>query len=29
MPFSSQLQNAVKSTIYDSILNERLVSSSP
>jgi len=29
MPFSSQLQNAVKSIIYDSILNERLVSSSP
>jgi CubicO group peptidase (beta-lactamase class C family) len=29
MPFSSQLQNAVKSIIYDSILNERLVSYSP
>ncbi len=29
MPFSSQLQNAVKSIIYDSILNERLLSSSP
>ena len=29
MPFSSQLQNAVKSIIYDSILNEKLVSSSP
>lgn len=29
MPFSSQLQNAVQSIIYDSILNESLVSSSP
>lgn len=29
MPFSSQLQNVVKSIIYDSILNERLLSSSP
>ena len=29
MPFSSQLQNAVKSIIYDSILTERLVSISP
>ena len=29
MPFSSQLENAVKSIIYDSILNERLVSISP
>ncbi|MCP4260605.1 MAG: beta-lactamase family protein [Planctomycetes bacterium] len=29
MPFSSQLQNAVKSIIYDSILDERLVSSNP
>ena len=29
IPFSSQLQNAVKSIIYDSILTERLVSISP
>ena len=29
MPFSSQLQNAVKSIIYESILNERLISISP